>query len=147
MLILSGYYWYDATQKQNGQVIKRVKTELFSLMNSKEVGSDLKAFPLLMLERHEKGSIKGYLSGWDAKRRFSQILEIYNVLLGANKHDSSAFKEGLINQAQADFRELMAQKTDYSFLITKLNKFTTFFAFDHYYNPSAVYRKQTSSIF
>ena len=50
MLILSGYYWYDATQKQNGRVIKRVRKELFSLMNSKEVGSDLKAFPLLMLE-------------------------------------------------------------------------------------------------
>jgi energy-coupling factor transporter ATP-binding protein EcfA2 len=138
MLILSGYYWYDATQKQNSQVIKKVRKELFSLMNSKEVGTDLKAFPLLMLERHEKGSIKAYLSGLDTKPRFSQVLEIYNVLLVSNKHDGSAFKAELIDLAQAGFRELVTQKADYSFLITKLNKFTTFLAFDHYYNPSAV---------
>lgn len=138
MIILSGFYWYDATQKQNDQVIKRVRKELFTLMKSKEVGADLKSFPLMMLERHEKGSVKTYLSGLDTKNRFNQALETYHILSNANKHDSSAFKTDVINQAQADFRELVTKNTDYSFLITKLNKFTSFLAFDYYYNPSTV---------
>ena len=138
MLILSGYYWYDAAQKQNSQVIKKVRKELFNLMDSKEVGSDLKAVPLLILDRQEKGSMKTYLSGLDTKTRFSLTLDAFNFLLFTNKHDSSVIKAELITSTQADFRGLVSKKTDYSFLLTKLNRFTTLLAFDHYYNPSAV---------
>ncbi len=138
MLILSGFYWYDATQKQNNQVIKKVRKDLFNLMGSKEVGSQLKSFPLVMLERHEKGSMKAYLSGLTSKARFDLALETYNILLTSNKNDSSAFKAELINTIIVDFKDMVAKKTDHSFLMTKLSKFTTYLAFDNYYNPSDV---------
>jgi energy-coupling factor transporter ATP-binding protein EcfA2 len=136
MLLLSGYYWYDATQKQNSQVIKKVRKEILALMNSKEVGAEFKSFPVLTMERYEKGSMKTYLSGLDTKARFSLTLETYWLLLGSNKHDSSAYKAEMIKMTADGFRELVAKKTDYSFLMTKLNKFTTLLADEYYYNPS-----------
>ena len=67
MIILSGFYWYDAEQKQNDRVIKKVRSETLNLMKSKEVGSDAKALPLLIEERYKPGSMIAYLSGLDAK--------------------------------------------------------------------------------
>ena len=137
MLLLSGYYWYDATQKQNGQVIKKVRKETINIMNSKELSSEFKSFPLMILERYEKGFAKNYLSGLDTKARFSMALQTYSFLLEIYKHDTTSFKTEIINMTAADFSELKAKKTDYSFLLTKLNKFTTCLALDNYYNPSA----------
>jgi len=138
MIILSGFYWYDATQKQNSQVIKRIRKELTTLMDSKEVGSEPKAITLLMLERHEKGSMNNYLSGLDAKARFGLTLESYKFLIGFNKRDSNEIKNEIINRTEADLKDLMAKKTDHHFLIPKLNRFTTLLAFDNYYNPSGI---------
>ncbi len=138
MIILSGFYWYDATQKQNSAVIKRVRKEMTTLMNSKEVGAEVKAVPLLMLERHEKGSMKNYLSGLDTKTRFGLALEAYKFLINYNKHDSNTFKNEIISITEADFKDLLAKKKDYPYLMPKLNKFTTLLAFDNYYNPSGI---------
>src|SRR5688572_28206302 len=71
MLTLSGFYWYDAEQKQNDRVIENVRGETISLMKSKEIPYDQKALPLLVEERYEPGSMKSYLSDLDAKARLS----------------------------------------------------------------------------
>ena len=138
MLLLSGYYWYDATQKQNNQVIKKVRKELVNLMKSKEVSADFKSVPLLINERYEKGFAKNYLSGLDIKARVSMTLPTYIFLLGLNKQDSTSFKEEIVNITATGISELIAKKTDYSFLLNKLNRFTSSLALDNYFNPSAV---------
>jgi len=136
MLVLSGFYWYDAEQKQNNKVIEEVRGESFSLMKSKEIPSESKALPLLMEERYEPGTMMTYLSGLDAKVRLSLALEIYRRLLLFNKHDESELKSELTNMVQANFKELLAKETDYPFLMTELNKFSILLAYDNYYNPS-----------
>ena len=136
MLALSGFYWYDAEQKQNNLVTKKVRKEMLSLMKSREVGFDAKALPLLVEERYEPGFMLAYLSTLDAKERLSLANETYKQLLLFNKHDKSKYKSDLTNLAHATFTELITKKTDYPFLMTQLNKFITLLAYDQYYNPS-----------
>src|SRR6185369_6641322 len=75
-------------------------------------------------------------SGLDAKGRLSLAIETYKQLLLFNKHDVSDHKSELANLIQINFKELIAKKTDYPFLLTELNKFTSLLAYDQYYNPS-----------
>lgn len=136
MLVLSGYYGYDAEQKQNIRVIEKVRAETLNLMKSKEVGYNIKALPLLLEERYEPGSMITYLSGLDTKGKISLAIETYKQLLLFDKHDTSVLKSELTNLVQKNFKELVAQKTDYPFLMTELNKFSTLLAYDNYYNPT-----------
>ena len=137
MLVLSGFYWYDAEQKQNRRVIEKVRAEALNLMKSKEVGFNSKALPLLLEERYEPGSMLTYLSGLDVKARLSLSIETYKRLLLFDKHDESNHKSELTNLIQATYKELESKATDYPFLMTELNKFSTLLAYDNYYNPSA----------
>lgn len=136
MVVLSGFYWYDAEQKQNSHIIGKVRAEESNLMKSKEVGYNVKALPLLIEERYEPGSMFTYLSGLDAKGRLSLALETYKQLLEFDKHESSGIKSQLTSMVQSTFKELEARKTDYPFLMTELNMFSTLLAYDNYYNPS-----------
>ncbi|MBP6793549.1 MAG: ATP-binding protein [Saprospiraceae bacterium] len=135
MIILSGFYWYDAEQKQNSRVIEKVRAEALSLMKSKEVGSNAKAVPLLIEERYKSGSIMAYLNVLDSKARLSLANETFKQLLLIDKKDTSALKVELKNLIWSNFKELLSKKTDYSFLMNELNKFTTLLAYDNYYNP------------
>ena len=112
MLVLIGFYWYDADQKQNSRVIKKIRKESLALMKSKEVGYDIKAFPLLIEERYEPGYMMKYLSGLDEKARLSMTVETYNRLLLFDKHEKRKLKFELINMLQADYRKLLAGKPD-----------------------------------
>lgn len=136
MLILSGFYWYDAEQKQNKRVIEKVRAETLALMKSKEVGFDIKALPLLIEERYKPGSMMAYLTGLDPKARLSLANETFKQLSLIDKKDSSSLKVELKNLIQVNFKELLSKKADYPFLLTELNKFTTLLAYDNYYNPS-----------
>jgi hypothetical protein len=136
MIVLSGFYWYDAEQKQNNRVIEKVRSEMLNLMKSKEVGFDTKALPLLIQERYEPGFMSAYLSALDKKGRLSLANETYKQMLLLNKHDVSKYKSELKNLIRINFKELATQKTDYPFLLAALNKFTTLLAYDQYYNPS-----------
>ena len=136
MLVLSGFYWYDAEQKQNNRVISKVRGDINNLMKSKEVGYNIKTVPLLIEERYEPGSMLRFLSSLDAKGRLSLANETYKQLLEFDKHETSALKSGLVKLIQDNFKELLVKETDYPFLTTELNKFSTLLAYDNYYNPS-----------
>ena len=85
--------------------MKKVRAETLSLMKSKEVGSDIKALPLLIEERYKPGSMMAYLNGLDAKARLSLADETYKQLLLIDKHDTSALKVGIKKLIQANFKE------------------------------------------
>lgn len=135
MIVLSGFYWYDAEQKQNNRVIKKVRNGSLKLMQSREVGFNAKALPLLIEERYEAGAMFTYLSGLDVKNRLSLALQCYKQLLMFDKHEKSDIKTKLKTLLVANFHELLNSNTDFIFLLPELNKFTTLLAYDHYYNP------------
>ncbi|MBA2746635.1 MAG: hypothetical protein H0U44_10450, partial [Flavisolibacter sp.] len=141
MIVLSGFYWYNAEQKQNRRVIENVRNESMALMKSKEVGYNIKSLPLLLEERYEAGYMMKYLSGLETKDRVSLANETYKQLLLIDKHDETDLKFELTSLIQSNFKELVAKKTDYPFLLTELNKFSTLLAYDNYYNPSAASEK------
>lgn len=136
MLILSGFYWYDAEQKQNKRVIAKVRKESFALMNSREVGSEGKAVPLWIQERFEPGAMMSYLGELEPKARVGLGNEMYKQLLLINNKDTSAIKAGLTQLIEAGLQELVAAKKGYSSLLEDINKFTTLLAYDNYYNPA-----------
>ena len=135
MIILSGFYWFDAEQKQNDRVIKKVRSETLNLMKSKEVGSDVKAMPLLIEERYNPGSMIAYLNALDVRGRTTLSVGTYKQLLLIDKHDTSVLKSELKELIQANFKESAASGTDHPFLVTELNKYATLLAYDNYYNP------------
>ncbi len=61
MLVLSGFYWYNADQKKNIRVIEKVKSQAQTLIESEEVDLPSKAIYLLLQERHDSGTIMPYL--------------------------------------------------------------------------------------
>jgi energy-coupling factor transporter ATP-binding protein EcfA2 len=146
MIILSGFYWYDAEQKQNDHVIKEVRSEMMNLMKSKEVGSDIKSMPLLIEERYKPGSMMEYLKGLDTKGKLSIGDETYKQLLLIDKHDTSVLKSDLTNFIKSAFKESLEKESDHPFLVTELNKFATLLAYDNYYNPDKKTEQMLSDI-
>lgn len=136
MIVLSGFYWYDAEQKQNDRVIAKVRTEMSNLMKNKEVDFETKAYSLLFQERYEPGFMSTYLAGTDLKERLNLAIETYKQLLLFDKHDKSKHKSELTNVVRSAFKGLIAKETDYPFLMTEMNELTTLLAYDQYYNPS-----------
>jgi energy-coupling factor transporter ATP-binding protein EcfA2 len=136
MLLLSGYYWYDAELKQNTSVISKVRKEMIPLMKSREVGFEAKATPLLIEERYEPGFMLSYLSGIEPKGRLSLALETYKKLLLINKHDKGIYKNQLIHTVETTIKGLMIKDADYPYLLTELNEFTTLLGYDQYFNPT-----------
>ncbi|HYC39489.1 MAG TPA: hypothetical protein VEB63_03300 [Chitinophagaceae bacterium] len=135
MIILSGFYWYDAEEKQNNRVVDKLRAEMISLMKSKEVGYDNKAIPLLIEERYEPGSMKKLLSSLEDKSRLGLAVETYRQLLLFDKHDEGVHKAELIRLVRSTLKELVRRNLDYALLLPELNNFSTLLAYDEYYNP------------
>lgn len=136
MIFLSGFYWYDAEQKQNDKVVDRLRKETALLMQSNEVGNNIKATNLLVNERLDSGSLLVYLDGLEAKSAIGLAIESYKILLEFNKKDRSTFKTSLINAIENRLQIANKSGMEATFLITELNKFVTLLVYDEYYNPS-----------
>ncbi len=141
MLIISGFYWYDAEQKKNERVIKQVRERANTLLTSAEVGTGSKALYLLMEERLEPGSNERQLFSFTIKDRIALAIEEYQVLLEFNKKDTSLVKHNLIRLIETNLLELVSQEKEYDFLLENINKFTIRLAYDNYYNPDASLQK------
>lgn len=136
MLVLSGFYWYDAEQKQNSHVLKKVREQTFDLLSSKEVNNGTKAISLLVSERYEKGYFASFIKGMQPRERLSLTNAVLKQVLQFDKQDQPELKSELTRQLRTDFTELISRKTDYAFLLTELNLFCTLLAYDNYYNPT-----------
>jgi energy-coupling factor transporter ATP-binding protein EcfA2 len=136
MLVLSGFYWYDAEQKQNDQVLKKVRTQTITLLSSKEVDNGTKAIALLISERYEKGYFSSFIKNTEPRERISLTNAVLKQVLLFDKHEQPELKLELNKLLQSDFTELISRKTDFAFLLTELNLFSTLLAYDNYYNPT-----------
>ncbi len=136
MMALSAFYWYDAEQKQNDKVVEKVRGELAVLVKSEEVGTQFKAFHILVSERLEPGFIQNYFTNLAGEERISQATETYKQLLEINKKDKSATKAALVDIILREFEAQNLNVSNASFLLGEVNKLITQLAYDEYYNPS-----------
>jgi energy-coupling factor transporter ATP-binding protein EcfA2 len=134
LITLSGFYWYDAEQKENDRVIERVRSEAMNLMKSEQVGLQSKTNYLLAEERFKPGSLIPYLQTLDAKNRLQQAVDVYRVLMYLDKRFEGTLKAELINFIEENSSNPELDKEP-DFLITERNKFIFILARDLYYNP------------
>jgi energy-coupling factor transporter ATP-binding protein EcfA2 len=135
MLVLSGFYWYNADQKKNARVIEKVKSQSQELLASDEVDLPTKAIYLLLAERHDSGTIMHYLGSLELKNRLKLTNEVYNQILSYNKQEDFPLKTSLINLISQDLN-----LRDSSLLpevkLAETNKFLVLLAMDQYYMPA-----------
>ncbi len=136
MLVLTGFYWYDADLKKNENVINRVRSESKNLLKSSEVNNEEKAIFLLSEERYNKGSLIPYLSSLDQKTSLSLAIQVYAQLLDFDKRLESKLKSDLIILIQKNIGQPSKAK-DPAFLLFENNRFLVLVSRDHYYTPSA----------
>jgi energy-coupling factor transporter ATP-binding protein EcfA2 len=141
MLIMSGFYWYDAEQKKNKRVLEQVRNRANTLLTSAEVTTSAKALYLLMEERLESGSNEKHLNTFVVKDRISLAIEEYEILLEFNKKDTSKLKHSLIRYIGTNLLDLVAQDKEYDFLLENVNKFVIRLSYDTYYNPGGAVQK------
>ena len=134
MLVLSGFYGYNADQKKNARVIQKVKSQSTELLASEEVDLPTKAIYLLLAERHDSGAIMQYLGKLELRNRLKLANEIYNQILSYNKQEDFPLKTNLINQISGELN-----LPDSSLLpemkLAETNKFLILLAMDQYYIP------------
>jgi energy-coupling factor transporter ATP-binding protein EcfA2 len=141
MLVLSGFYWYNADQKKNARVIQRVRSESTALLKSEEAETEIKAIYLLVQERQDSGTLMPYLVSLEPNNKITLTNEIYNKILSFNKHNEDPLKsntrELLINNLMSPDKSLTPE-----FLMKERNRFLTLLAMDQYYSPDS--KKETN---
>jgi hypothetical protein len=140
MLVLSGFYWYDAEVKKNGRVIENVRKESFGLVSSQEADEANRAIYLLIEERYRKGSLIPYLQGLEFRTRIKLAIGVYTQMLLMDKRLKSPLKTQLLDMIVKDLNE-NENAGDLDFFLTQTNKFLVLAAMDNYYNPDQAKQK------
>jgi hypothetical protein len=133
MLVLSGFYWYNADQKKNARVITRVKKESLDLVNSNYVDPGDKAVYLLAQERYDTGSLLPYLHSLEFRNGVNLANEVFKTMLYADKQHESGLKSAVYSLLT---KNLIEGSSDPEFLLTQLNKFLILLLLDQYYIPN-----------
>ena len=135
MIVLSGFYWYDAEQKANERVINRTRKEVLTLMDSPEVLNQDKAIHLLIEERFESGYLISYLESMDQKDRISLAIDAYKFLFYIDKHIEDPIKDQIVDFIFKDLNSPY-DANDSDFVLTQTNKFIIVLMRDNYYSPT-----------
>ena len=137
MLVLSGFYWYNADQKKNIRVIEKVKSQSQTLIESEEVDLPSKAIYLLLQERHDSGTIMHYLGSLELKNRVKLANEVYDQILAFNKTQEMPLKSSLVHMINRDLTS-----HDSSLLpeirLAQTNRFLILLAMDNYFMPDDI---------
>ena len=145
MLVLSGFYWYDAEQKSNERVVQQVRSEAFALIKSKEVNNQTKATHLLIEERYKPGSLIPYLQTLQYESRVSLAIETFKLLQYFDKRMEGPLKKELlefINQNLGSPEPSIAPDV----LVNELNKFLILLLRDNYYTTDSQKEKIISEL-
>jgi energy-coupling factor transporter ATP-binding protein EcfA2 len=141
MLVLSGFYWYNADLKKNARVIEKIRSESIGLLKSEEAETEIKAIYLLIQERQDSGTLMPYLVSLDPNSKITLTNEVYNKILSFNKHNEDPLKTStrtlLINNLMTPEKGLTPE-----FLMKERNRFLTLLAMDQYYSPES--KKETN---
>jgi energy-coupling factor transporter ATP-binding protein EcfA2 len=133
MLVLSGFYWYDAEQKKNERVVERVRTEAMELMKSEEVNLQTKAFYLLAEERYSPGSLIPYLESLELKSGFILALDVYRILHYIDKRLEGELNSSLLTFIDRSSKNLV-QSAEFETILLERNKYIIILSRDLYFN-------------
>lgn len=136
LLILCGFYWYDAEQKKNERVVENVQAEARALLSGREISNEAKARYLLTEERFSRGFAAPYLESiQDPNDRIGLSIATYHQLILFDKNFTGSAKFDLISNIQRDLSSAVSRPKDFEATLTHFNKFILLLAYDNYYNP------------
>ena len=143
MVVLSGFYWRDATQKQNANVIEKTIKESRILLASEDVSDTDKGIYLITEEQFARGSLMNYLNSQsDFKSRTLLAIRSYFNLLLLDKKFNSPVKTELISFIHNNLTKSDSAMVDAEFLLDQRIKFIYELAYDNYYNPTPELAKE-----
>lgn len=145
MVVLSGFYWYDAEQKANERVIERARNESLVFLNSPEVINQEKAIYLLTEERFEPGYLPSFLSSINQKDRISQAIDTYKFLIYVDKHIEDPIRDLIVDFINKDLQSPEAS-IESEYILAQTNKFLLILMRDNYYRPSIENEKILSDL-
>jgi len=146
MLVLSGFYWYDADQKKNSNVLGRIRSESFALLGSQEINDDDKANYLLAEERFHEGSLIPFLQKMTYKERIELSTGVYKQLIFLTKRqEKNPLREKVFSLIIHELNN-PEKNTDAETLLTENNRFLILLAMDNYYNADRVKQKELINI-
>jgi len=137
VILLGGFYLYDAAQKRNDVIIQRVQRESAALLASKAVQNESKASYLLINERITPGSLIAYLQTiHDPKEKLTLSVYVYSFLIVIDKKYEGRLRKELIDVINVTLKDVEAQG-DNEFTLARTNEFLLVLMYDNYYNPVA----------
>src|SRR5579871_58388 len=146
MLVLSGFYWYDADQKKNNNVLEKIRNESFSLLKSQDINVDDKANYLLVEERFNAGSLMPYLQKMEYNDRVELSIGVYKQLIFYTKgQGKNLLRDQLFTSITNDLSK-PDQAASMEFLVSENNKFLILLAMDNYYDADAQKEEALSTI-
>ncbi len=123
MLVLSGFYGYDAEQKKNSSVLDKITHESAPLLQSSEARLADKAVYLIAQERYQPGSLMPYLKGLDRRERIKQSTEVYKQMLELARQKRDSLPEAIFNQIDSDLVEQSKDSGNAQFFVVQANRF------------------------
>lgn len=146
MLVLSGFYGYDARQKTRESVVQKVKADAISTLDSEFVDYFAKALYLVSLERQESGGLLRYIDGVaDDEKRVALGIDTYLMLMHAGHHFNLPVKDGLITRIDADMDKLEQAANNPATILGLRVSFVHVLAFDNYYNPGSFLKEKLTA--
>ncbi len=137
MIVLSGFYWRDAEQKQNESVIGRTINKAHQLLGSEDVGDFEKGVFLITEEQYAKGSLMKHLNSQkDSKNRLLLAINSYLTLLTLDKKMNIPVKNELVNFIHTNLVSGDSINMSLDFVLNQRIQFIYELAYDNYYNPS-----------
>lgn len=138
MVLMTGFYWYDAQRKTNARVERQVMQKAHVLLQSREVSDLNKATYLLMEERLKNGSLIDYLNGLsNPTQRIELGIAAYRLILYFDKHSELPLKTILVDRVVSELNTYQSTNRERAtFLLEQQNQFMLLLAYDEYYNPS-----------
>ena len=147
MLVLSGFYWNDAENKRNEQVIEKLMSKAQKLVASEEVSSNEKAMYLIARERFEEGTLMPFLESVENPRsKIAIAIDAYQNFLMIDNHFNLPIKNQLSHFIEKELAEFETNGNDQVFLLKQINKYLIRAAYDNYYNPQSDYDTRISSM-
>ena len=133
MIVICGWYWFEASKKKNDRVITTVQEDAKPLLASPEVTDRVKATYLIRQERLVPGSAMEFIAGMK-EGSASLSLELYKQLKVVDKKYSGTLRKSLVDKIALELTstDQVASRRQY---IDQANTFIYVLALDNYYAP------------
>lgn len=138
IIMMTGFYWYDAQRKTNTSAEREMTQKAHALLASREVSDLNKATYLLVEERLRAGSLLGYLvTRTNAQEKLELSIASYRMILYFDKKCRTALKDSLVESIVKQLTSWdRVNPATAALLLEQQNQFMLLLAYDEYYNPS-----------